>query len=222
LLLSACTEFATPAELDRPQILAITTQPPSVGLGERSTIDLLVADPSGEVSDARVTWASVAIVEGTLPVGDVEVADDGTVSYIAPSERPETMPTIAMVQASVEIADQTLVGIKAVVVGNVGLANPTLIALSGNATDLLANPELTLSRDEIASLSVTIEPAATDETMYAWYSTIGTIEMYRSSPTEIVADTPGQGWLFLVVRDGRGGVIWHKVHLTVSDTEYSP
>ncbi len=217
MLLSACTEFATPAELDRPQILAITTQPPSVGLGERSTIDLLVADPAGEVSDPQVTWASVAIVEGTLPIGEVEVADDGTVTYIAPSARPETMPAVAMVQASVMIAEATLVGVKAVVVGDIGLTNPTLTAMSGDDDDLLANPELALTRDQVAHLSVTIDPAETDETMYAWYSTLGTIEMYRSNPTEVVADAAGAGWLFLVVRDGRGGSVWHKVHLTITE-----
>ena len=216
MLLSACTEFATPAELDRPQILAITTQPPSVGLGERATITLLVADPTGEVSDPEVSWASIAIVAGTLPVGEVEVAADGSVSYIAPGDRPETMPALAMVEADVAIAGATLVGIKAVVVGDVGLSNPTITAMTGNDADLLTNPELTLTREEIASLSVTIDPAATD-TVYAWYSTLGTIEMYRSSPTELVADEPGEGWLFVVVRDGRGGVVWHKVHLTVTE-----
>ncbi len=213
---AGCEEFSTPAELDRDQILAIAAEPPSVGLGGRSAISLLVAGPDGEL-EPSVTWSVMALAEGILPVGSVEVDGDGAVTYVAPTERPAEIPTAGLVRAEVALPDRTLVGVKVVVVGNLELENPILTGFTADHHDLLAEPEVTVALGDTVTIAADIEPPATDDTMFAWYSTLGTIDMYRSSPTELLADQAGEGWLFVVVRDGMGGETWRKAHLIVTD-----
>ncbi len=69
---------------------------------------------------------------------------------------------------------------------------------------------------DAVELSVTVDPPADDMTTYAWYSTLGEIEQYQSSPTQLVApDAAGDGWLFVVVRNANAGAAWHKLPLRV-------
>jgi hypothetical protein len=159
----------------------------------------------------------VAPLPDAAPIGEVEIDGTGQPYFVAPPVQPEDNPALAMVQAEVSDAAEgdPLVALKAVVVGRVPLANPTLTAFVAGAEDVLANPQLQAALDETVTLSLETLPPATEDSTCAWYSTIGTIEMYRSNPTELVADESGEGWLFAVARDGLGGVVWHKVHVTV-------
>ena len=87
--------------------------------------------------------------------------------------------------------------------------------LRANDADGLAGP-LTLARNTPVAIDVAIEPAAGEDARFAWYSSAGEIERYQSTPAELVAaEDAGRGWLFVVVRDGLGGVAWHGVEVTV-------
>jgi hypothetical protein len=211
-----CKEFATPADLDRDQILAIVTEPPSVGLGERSAVSILVAGPSGELAPA-VGWSMMELAAGVAPVGSVEVDPDGGATYLAPDQRPPELPTAGLLRAEVASASEPMIGVKAVVVGEVGLANPVVAGFSADGEDLLASPEITAAAGDAVAIAVELDAPDDDDAMFAWYTSLGTIERYRSNPTELVADEVGEGWLFVVVRDGLGGVAWRKAHLTVVD-----
>lgn len=214
---TGCEEFATPAELDRPQILAIAAEPPAVRPGESSTITILVAGPEGAVEEPAVTWRATSISPEVPPVGTVSVGNDGSVTYLAPDTQPADNPALALVEASVEAGRESpLVGNKAIAVGSIVLANPTVTVFEADGADLSTAPELALRVGTPVSLEVDVEGGFFEEGSVSWYATAGVIEQYRSNPTEILAEEPGDGWLFVVVRDGRGGVSWRQVRITAS------
>ena len=74
---------------------------------------------------------------------------------------------------------------------------------------------ITLKAGVRADLNAQIAPLATEKAAFAWYASIGKIDQYLSNPTSIVADEPGNGWLFFVVRDGQLGVAWRKMPIIV-------
>lgn len=217
LTAGSCKEFATPAELSRTQILAVVTEPPAVPPGGRSALSILVADQSGQVEEPTVAWASVSPLPDADAIGEVEIDAEGNVQFVAPPEQPEDDPALAMVEATVtdDPEEASLLALKAVIVSRLPLVNPSLATLEADGTDLLGVGHLALRRDQTVTLNVEIDPPATEDSMYSWYCTIGTIEAYRSNPADLVADESGEGWLFVVVRDGRGGVVWHKASVTI-------
>lgn len=213
--LVGCDDFATPAQLEVPQVLNVTADPPVVEPGEQTVLSVLVAGPDGEIADADVTWAVVPTVPNTPPTGTVVEEADGSARYTAPAEVAET-PAIGTVQATVTVGDRTMVALKGVVIGDLPLANPTITALMSDDSDVLAGGELVLATGATAALAIELDPPPGEDATFAWYATIGEIERYQSSPTEIVApEEAGEGWLFVVARDGRGGSAVAKVAIRV-------
>ena len=49
ILATACTDFATPAELQKTTILAVVADPPITPPGAQSRLELVVVDASGRV-----------------------------------------------------------------------------------------------------------------------------------------------------------------------------
>jgi hypothetical protein len=215
-LASGCEKFASPAELDRTQILAIASEPAVIAPGGRTSLGLLVAGPDGEVASPPVTW-TVVEQPGQPAIGRIEIAPDGSASYVAP-DTVSSDPAGTLVQAAVEVDDKTLLGVKAVVIGSLDLLNPAVSALEVDGEPLAEGDSLALSAGQSTMLRVRLDPDATDDAEVAWYSTALSIDRYRlpvSTPTEaIAADTPTAGWLFAVVRD-RGGVGWRAVQVEV-------
>jgi hypothetical protein len=67
-----------------------------------------------------------------------------------------------------------------------------------------------------AGLEVALDREPTENGGVAWYATVGEVEPYRQPVTEIAApDEPTDGWLFVVVRDGLGGIGWRSAALRV-------
>jgi hypothetical protein len=214
---TGCDDFATPAELERPQILGIASDPASIDEGESATLTILVADSAGEVETPTVMWDVVPPAPNTLPIGSVDVASDGTVTYTAPDSVAQN-PTIAQVQATVVTPDQEpLVALKGMLITSVLIGNPTIseLSASGASTSDLLSDDLMMSTGTPITLEVATVPGLGEDARFAWYSTIGEIEQYQSNPTELVAEEAGDGWLFVVVRDGSGGIAWHKVRVQV-------
>jgi hypothetical protein len=212
-----CAEFATPAELDRAQILAIVAEPPAVGPGESSTLTILVAGPDGAIAQPQVVWSASSISPEVPPLGTLADEQDGTATYMAPPTQPADNPALALIEARVEVGrDMPLIGSKAIAVGSIVLANPTLTRFDAGGTDLLTVDELSLRVGTPTALEIDVEGGFFEEGSVSWYATGATIEQYRSNPTEILAEEAGEGWLFVVARDGRGGVVWREVHLTAS------
>jgi len=209
---AGCEDFATPAELDRPQIVAMASDPASVAPGERARLSLLIAGPDGAVTPDQVTW-SITATPGVPQLGRVERVGDDTF-YVAPAEVDDD-PTGTLVQAEVTAADAELTGVKAMVVTELELENPAVIAIERDGAAVAG--ALRVVRGAGFELAVALEPEATGDLEVAWYSTALTIEKYRSQPTEaLVEDEAEDGWLIAVARD-RGGVGWLAVPVDIED-----
>ncbi len=215
----ACEEFATPAELAGPQILAVRSESPAVPPGERVALEILVAGPDGEIETPDVSWAVEPAAVGAAPIGAIEVEEDGSAYYRAPATVAEE-PTFSAVRATVQVDDLELVAIKALGVTNLPFENPSVSLLRADEQDLLAaDAALALSPEQTVELEVDIAPAITEETSFSWYATVGEIEEYRSNPTELVApEEAAEGVLFVVVRDGLGGITWAQAPIIISGT----
>jgi hypothetical protein len=170
------------------------------------------------MSADQVEWALVETLPGVPPFGEVSPGDaPESATFTAPDPlppQPEGAPPVSTVQATVTAGEETIVVVKAMIVADLPSANPEIAALAigGEVVD----GSVALTAGATVPLDVGTEPAASDDAFYAWYSTVGTIEDYQSNPCElVVADEARDGWLFVVVRDGRGGVAWRGVRATV-------
>jgi hypothetical protein len=217
LLLAGCTDFPTPAELTKPTILAIVAEPPLIGPGASTELTLVLAGPDGPMTPAAVDWAIAESYPGVPVFGTVEPGPDGTATYTAPDPLPalpEGTPPVTSIAVSVEADGTRIESIKVIAVADLPAENPafTVLAVGGE----VAGPELTLAAGQTYGLDIGVEPAPGEGSSFAWYSTAGEIEQYQSNPTELVAaEAPGEGWLFVVFRDGRGGVAWRGLPVTV-------
>jgi hypothetical protein len=209
---SGCKDFATPAELDRPQIVAIASDPASVRPGESARLSLLVAGPDGPMAPDEVAW-SVTAQPGVPELGRVERIGDDTF-YVAPDAVDED-PTGTLVEAVVTAGDAELRGLKAMVVTRLALENPTVTAIERDGEPV--GEELVVDAGATFELALAIDPEATEDLEVAWYSTSLAIEKYKSQPTEaVVPDDAQDGWLVAVARD-RGGVGWLAIPVRIGE-----
>jgi len=56
--------------------------------------------------------------------------------------------------------------------------------------------------------AVEVTVSGTGDLTFAWYSSAGDLENYRSAAASLFADAPAHGTLVIVVRDSSGGVDW--------------
>ncbi len=214
-LLGACDDFATPADLSRTQILAIRAAQPAVAPGASTELEVLIADADGELADPQVQWEVVASDPTQPRLGSIERVD-GRVLYRAPAAVAET-PAFATIQATFAAQSQELVALKVVAIGELPLTNPTITSITADGEVLADDAGLEVEAGSSTALMVDVESSA-DDLSYAWYVTAGEIERYIFNPATLVIadDAPAKdAWLFVVVRDGRGGVGWRKVPLRV-------
>ncbi|HVV83204.1 MAG TPA: hypothetical protein VHE35_08990 [Kofleriaceae bacterium] len=210
---AGCTDFATPAELTKPTILAVIAEPPIVAPGAQTELSVAVVDGTGVLMDLPARWSLVETYRGVPPMGTLTGS-----TYTAPDPiptLPPNAPPIDSVQLEVDTSAGTLTAIKAVPVASVDAANPTIDTFTVGASDALAGP-ITVTHGATLDLDVVTDPPATADARYAWYSSVGDIEQYQSNPTTMIAaDQAKSGWMFVVVRDGKGGVTWRGVAVTV-------
>jgi len=199
--LSGCEEFATPADLDRPQVIAIIAEPPIVEPGGTSALTIVVVGPDGPIDAPEVEW-TVVTLPGRPRLGRID-ADANGVRYVAPAE-VDGQPTATALEARVRLPDRELVASKLVGIGALALFNPTVTGLAVDDAELAAGPTPIAAGTTVA-IEARVEPAPSEDATYSWYSTAGTIERFRSNPTELVVDAEaGPAWLFAVVRDHGG------------------
>jgi hypothetical protein len=203
--LTACTDFATPSELSHPQIIAIRATPPLVAAGERAELSVLVAGPNGRIEPRAVTWR-----------GRIEVVGE-TVWYTAPDD-VQPGGIFEELAATVELADGTeLAAVKSIGVGlPLAADNPSITEVRADGQAMAAGDAIVLDLERTITLDLSVEPAPTDDAIFSWYSTAGEIDLYRRSPTELAAlDEPATGALFVVYRDGFGGIDWRELALRI-------
>jgi len=177
-------------------------------------LSILLAGPDGEIGDPTITWSMATEVSGVPPIGEIQVAPDGQARYLAP-EAIDDSPAVGLVRAEVAIGDTTLVGLKGIVIDSpVPMANPRITEVTVGGSPVAVGDGATIDSGAPVELGVAFDPGETPDTIYAWYSTAGEIEQYLSNPTELVAGDPGDGWLFVVVREGAGAA-WRSLAVQV-------
>ena len=131
VLLPSCSDFATPAELESTQILAIQSSPASLTLGASASLSLYAANPDGPIENPDVTWL-LQEQEGFPALGTL-VDDGDSVVYTAPSQVPE-LPTLVTVEARLPDGDKTLVALKGMLIGGPTLVNPEILSIQVNGS----------------------------------------------------------------------------------------
>lgn len=217
LAAAACADFATPAQLERPTIIAVVADPPIITPGAQSRLSVVIADRSGVLTGLPTRWEVGEAFPGVPPMGTITPDGDGAI-YTAPDPlptRPDDVPPVDAVAVTVETADGTRAALKAVPVLTTATANPAITALAVGDRDALPGT-VTVSKGETLSLSVTTDPPASADATYAWYTPVGDIKFYQSNPCDLVLDDESaSGPLLVVVRDGVGGVVWRQATLQV-------
>jgi hypothetical protein len=212
--LCACEEFATPAELDRPQIIAIRADSPVVPAGERAALECLIAGPGGIIGDAELRWEVVPFAANLKALGQIETGA-GTATYVAPPEAAETLAP-AVVQLTARVGEVQLVGQKYLAIGGERRSNPRITELRIADQPVVGTTPRQLPADPLLSISVVVDPPLGADGSVAWYATAGQIERYRgtSSTIDTSVGNPA-GLLIAVARDGLGGVDWRVAAIEI-------
>jgi hypothetical protein len=217
---AGCADFATPAELTKPTILAIVAEPPLVAPGAETELSVVLAGPDGPMAADAVEWALIESIPGIPAFGTIEPGATGTATYTAPDplpELPEGVPPISSVAVSVTAGDTAIESIKVVGVADLPVANPRITVLAVGGAVFAPGEALTLEAGASYALDLGVEPPPGEDAAFAWYTTAGEIEQYQSNPCELIAaeEPRDDAWLFVVIRDGRGGVAVRGQPVTV-------
>ncbi len=216
--LLGCDDFAPPSELTEWQVVGVVAEPPVVAPGATTTLTPLLATPQGPVtgvpSGASVSWAMIETLPGVAPFGTVTARADGRADYAAPATVPTLPPNaqpLDSMRLQLSLDGKQVSVVKSVLVATAGSANPTITGLT--AGGVAVGDTLHVAVGTTLDLQVAASPAPSERTRYAWYASIGELERYQSNPSQLTIEQPGEGWLYVVVRDGQLGVAWRAVPL---------
>ncbi len=196
LFLCACTEFAPPSALSKPQVLAIQADPPVVAPGERATLSALVADSGGVVVPEDLVWH---VAQGSAQIEGAQ--------FIA-----GTSPGTFVVTLEASVSGELLRAEKLVSVDNEPRANPRIfeVTVAGQKiTALEARPGDSVDLEAVVS---------TSSGRINWYSTIGDVETFLGNTTRLeLPPEPVTGTVFIVARDEDNGVAWQELAVETID-----
>lgn len=215
---AACGEGASEAVLDRERVLAVRVSPPSLEAEESGAIDVLVGRADGSVDVVAPAAVAVALPGGDAAGRMVAGGAGGWTVTCPPAEAlaqlrdrsglPADAPVVVPLVLEVEVDGVSLTATKSVLLGADG-DNPSVAEL---AVDAAEADDGALVVEAGAQVAIAADGAAVDdgEPAYAWYTSVGDIDLYRSESAvlTVTAGDPGRGPLVLVVRDDRGGVTW--------------
>ena len=172
--------------------LAVRAEPAHVTPGEQTRITILAGDESGAVYE---TEPETLVANGAA--GPLVVEHTAAGWFVTAGATPD----IAMLQVSVTIDDLVWPATKALVI-NEHADNPRIaMAIDGTAaTEMVAQIG---TKPELTALPEGKEPFT-----FAWYSSVGDLELYRQPTAILDAAAIAEGTLLLVVRDSVGGVSW--------------
>lgn len=204
LILSACADLPTAAELSEPQILALTADPPGIAPGEESRLGVVVAAPEGLLTPARVSW--------TLPdpKGAILIQSDGW-SVVAPDNGDRVY---IRADVTVELDDgTTLLGYRTMLIGE-AQAQPTITDMRVDGERIDTGQTLQLSQ-ATHELTLDVAPPAGEDAIFSWFSNVGELTRYRRSPAFFETADAEDGTLVVVYRDGKGGIATSSVRVQV-------
>jgi hypothetical protein len=218
-LVAGCDVSSAPAELDRARVLAVRVSPAHLSPGDVASIDALIGSADGTVAEVAPTSVTLA---GEPIDGMISRGDDGWRVACPPEpalaelrgafELGDDDPVAVPLDVGVDVDGEPLGATKVVFLGSDG-DDPVLagITVSGAQTD--DDGTVVVAPGDIAIAAG--GASGQTELSYAWYSSVGTIDLYQSDAATLTAPEPTTGQLVLVVRDQRGGVVWSWLDLRV-------
>ena len=196
---AACNTASEPFLLDHAQILAVRSEPAHVAAGGTVRIDALVGNDAGDI---QVAVPDQVIVEGFA----AERGADGWYVQSSPMLPAAPTATVAVTIDGVEWR-----ATKQLDFGD-DHANPTMAAMQ---VDGVATQTIATAKGAAPALDVLAGGADPGTLTYAWYTSIGTLEHYRSAEATLDAGEPGAGTVVVVVRDDAGGVAWQTIPVEI-------
>jgi hypothetical protein len=202
----ACTDFDTPSELTREQIVAVRSTPASVAPGTRGRLEALVAGPDGVVDDGELDWS----LSAPHPSASIELDADGAWLAVEAGAEPGPVEVALLVTTP---SGSEIDAVKTVAIEEAARQNPGPMGIEAGGQSIGGGELRVAARAEVV---LRADVDAGDAAQVSWFATVGEIELYRRNPTDLVApEEPGSGWLIAVVRDGEGGVDWQILPLVV-------
>ena len=189
--LAACAE-AEEARLDHAQILAVRAEPANVAPGERARIDILAGDEAGNVYEAEPETLVAFGERGPLAV---DHTTDGW--FVTAGGEPDTAELVVTL---------TIDGLEWPAVKKLKIHQRVENPIAAMAINGAPATEMVVAAGSKPELTAT--PSGMGPFTFAWYSSVGDLELYRQETAILDAATPSEGHLVLVVRDGFGGVSW--------------
>jgi hypothetical protein len=212
---AGCDASSGPSQLDRARILAVKIAPPHLGPGETAPVEILIGRAGGTV--AVVAPEAIAL-QGAPPEADTMLSRGAEGWAIACPPEPalaemrarlDLEPDAAIplvLDLEVEVDGDLLTASKLVFLGSSG-DNPTLAGIRVDGAEEADDGVLVVTAGD--ELAIAADGAEGDgELGYAWFTSIGEIDLYLSESAVLTAEGPAGGQLALVVRDERGGVTW--------------
>jgi hypothetical protein len=211
----ACNEAASEPVLDRERVLAVRVSPPHLLPGDVGAIDVLVGRADGTV--AVVPPDLVAVGDGGGPAGErmLTTGETGWSVTCPPDEAlaalrdaaglPPDAAVVLPLEVVVVLDGEELGATKSVILGMDG-DNPSLAGMTIDADD--DGGPLVIDRDAEIDIAADGAEVGDGEPSYAWYSSVGDIDLYRSATAVLSTGDAATGQLVLVVRDDAGGVTW--------------
>lgn len=213
---AGCDSSTGPSELDRARVLAVQVDPPHLGPEETAPVDLLIGTADGVVE--VVAPASMEVLGA--PPGSPTASMIGHSSAGWAVACPDA-PALAALRAElgiaadqpipvplaieVDIDGERLTATKYVYLGSQG-ENPQLAGITMAGAVEADGVMLVSTGDQIA---IAADRAAGEgELSYAWFTSVGDIDLYLSEEATLTAEGPADGQVVLVVRDDSGGVTW--------------
>jgi hypothetical protein len=207
LALAACDDFRSPSEIVEPQLLGVRVVPPSLAPGEEATVEFLIADVDGPLSDVPVAWEVIDGPGGVPAYGEVRATDDGVV-YAAPAEvEGDEVPDLALVQGVFSLPQRDVIAVKTVRIG-ARRDNPQIAQVTIDGEPIEERGRVAAGAE--VELHVEADISLDEATAVTWAASAGELERFLRTPVNwlLPDDATGTAWLYVVVRDGEGGADW--------------
>jgi hypothetical protein len=195
-LAAACNTSSDPYSLNQAQILAVRSEPAHAAPGASVRIDVLASDEAGNV---------FVTVPDHVDAGGLPVMRGSDGWYV----QGPAMPAAPTANVELTVDGQVLPATKQLLFQD-DRPNPsvTTMQVDGSASEAIA-----VAKNAKTTLGVA---ASGDGTFaYAWYTSLGKLEHYRSANATFDANEQGDGAVAVVVRDDQGGVAWQIVPASV-------
>lgn len=206
---SGCPSLPTASDLGEPQILALIANPPCVQPGATAELEAIVAGPDGAITPSAITWSvptgSSGAIERSGAAWTLRAAEDAMLGGLI------ELHVVVGVEGAAPLR-----GFRTLKIGG-ACANPRIGGVLVDGVLQPATGAITMMSDGRIDLDVLVDGGLTDGSIVSWFSTAGAIELYRRTPTQLVVrTTPGDAVLYVVYRDGNGGVSWLEHDVQVS------